>query len=469
MKKVVWVLGCLLVWLVIGCGCAPLASAESNLNYTPGRDRVWLKQDGITITLKGESLAEDPENGFIRLQTEVRNDTEQEISVWYTGTINGHDLNEGGWYLCTVPARGSAQAEIVNQEPILTVTHYEDLTTLQVHFQIYDASFATLLETDARRVCFSSRSGGDIVDEIPEDYSLYWYGGEDIVNWLMDLPSEMETVTTDGMEDILQLRLTGHGEDQMIGSFSIYDPKTEKEAINALRDDIPLAADRLIFDMYGFQRRGLQAYTTLEPINLPVLNRCMDVCWGDIRSLDFAAGCIYFNQTACWWMPVYYLDDEQPYMNDEVYLYVCMATQGADKALIEQMRVYDPSAGDYSLEQMLITDRAKVAEFLMLLQQEREMWTVSTDESRYYTLSENYGGDVSELQRRLTDLGYLTSSIDGTYGTTTMEAVKAYQEANGLQATGEADPHTQWLLLARQEDRALLQAWVQRYGDESGR
>lgn len=51
---------------------------------------------------------------------------------------------------------------------------------------------------------------------------------------------------------------------------------------------------------------------------------------------------------------------------------------------------------------------------------------------------------VHHLQRRLTELGYgeASSDKDGWYGDLTMEAVKAFQGDNRLEATGVMDADT---------------------------
>ena len=46
------------------------------------------------------------------------------------------------------------------------------------------------------------------------------------------------------------------------------------------------------------------------------------------------------------------------------------------------------------------------------------------------------GTQVTELQTFLTQQGYFTSAITGYYGTVTTNAVKAYQQANGISTTG---------------------------------
>ena len=56
--------------------------------------------------------------------------------------------------------------------------------------------------------------------------------------------------------------------------------------------------------------------------------------------------------------------------------------------------------------------------------------------------SGDQGEHVFEMQQKLEELGYLTAEYDGMYGPVTVEAVKAFQTANGLDATGEADGMT---------------------------
>ena len=53
------------------------------------------------------------------------------------------------------------------------------------------------------------------------------------------------------------------------------------------------------------------------------------------------------------------------------------------------------------------------------------------------------GSDVSDLQARLTELGYYTGTIDGKYSTGTQSAVMEFQSRNGLTADGIAGRATQ--------------------------
>lgn len=70
--------------------------------------------------------------------------------------------------------------------------------------------------------------------------------------------------------------------------------------------------------------------------------------------------------------------------------------------------------------------------------------------SPYEPLSEGSRGDaVVALQQKLIELGHLDGKADGIYGKGTAAAVKAFQTAEGLEATGEADAATQEALFAK--------------------
>ncbi|MBR7040956.1 MAG: peptidoglycan-binding protein [Clostridia bacterium] len=58
------------------------------------------------------------------------------------------------------------------------------------------------------------------------------------------------------------------------------------------------------------------------------------------------------------------------------------------------------------------------------------------------------GEDVTKLQTRLSDLGYLSGKIDGEYGNQTKTAVQKFQERAGLKADGIAGLETQTLLFS---------------------
>ena len=76
------------------------------------------------------------------------------------------------------------------------------------------------------------------------------------------------------------------------------------------------------------------------------------------------------------------------------------------------------------------------------------------DFAEYETLQKGSQSEaVKTLQQMLSELGYLKTWPDGFYGDTTVAAVKAFQEAAGLDRTGIADDATQAALLAAFEAR----------------
>lgn len=52
------------------------------------------------------------------------------------------------------------------------------------------------------------------------------------------------------------------------------------------------------------------------------------------------------------------------------------------------------------------------------------------------------GPEVEALQRRLIARGISPGPVDGLFGTKTEEAVRRFQESEGLQVDGVAGPHT---------------------------
>ena len=78
-----------------------------------------------------------------------------------------------------------------------------------------------------------------------------------------------------------------------------------------------------------------------------------------------------------------------------------------------------------------------------------QSWATSTEDynAGYPVLMMgSTGTDVSDLQARLTELGYYTGAIDGRYASGTQTAVPEFQERNGLTADGIAGRQTQDLL-----------------------
>lgn len=69
------------------------------------------------------------------------------------------------------------------------------------------------------------------------------------------------------------------------------------------------------------------------------------------------------------------------------------------------------------------------------------------EDSTYKVLQNgSTGNQVLALQQALAELGYLTSTPDGTYSTTTTQAVIALQKMNSLPMNGIADANLQALI-----------------------
>ncbi|MBQ7887596.1 MAG: peptidoglycan-binding protein [Clostridia bacterium] len=65
-------------------------------------------------------------------------------------------------------------------------------------------------------------------------------------------------------------------------------------------------------------------------------------------------------------------------------------------------------------------------------------------QDEYLLLKEGVSGlEVRKLQGRLAELGYYAGGVDGLYGETTVDAVKAFQRNNGLSGDGQAGAQTQ--------------------------
>ena len=69
-----------------------------------------------------------------------------------------------------------------------------------------------------------------------------------------------------------------------------------------------------------------------------------------------------------------------------------------------------------------------------------------TEENVVIIRSGSMGSMVLRLQQRLQELGYYTSRLDGVYLTDDIEAVRAFQKANGLKVDGKAGYDTQTAL-----------------------
>ena len=85
-----------------------------------------------------------------------------------------------------------------------------------------------------------------------------------------------------------------------------------------------------------------------------------------------------------------------------------------------------------------------------------------SDEAQHYTIMEGASGDdVKDLQGRLRELGYL-NSVTGKFGEQTTQAVKNFQQVNGLAKDGKVGQKTRELIFS-----ADAKAYFLQYGAQS--
>ena len=164
---------------------------------------------------------------------------------------------------------------------------------------------------------------------------------------------------------------------------------------------------------------------------------------------------------------------EQPAVNDELYVSALKNIQSnIGNAVLMDATESDNTAGDSgqdSASRWAIVDQSIAAvenattaqELTAIVNGERVTIAASPTptptpepEVAYATLTKGDKSDaVLELQNRLFALGFLLDDRDGAYGSKTQTAVKLFQQAAGLEATGIADNATQQRLYAEDAPR----------------
>ena len=290
------------------------------------------------------------------------------------------------------------------------------------------------------------------------------YESQEVLGLLGQMSAAMRTVETAPGEDILRCGFAAAEADRMVSGFSVEEPSVTKAAALEQLYDLPETANWLLFDMYDFQRHGLDKYINAAPLDLERLGAYMHDYWRTPKGFDFAAGMTSDGITTWYWEPIYFETDKGGLQEDTLYLMIYAVAEGADEALLDQLKVYYPVLGEYRVEKLIISDTASICALLDAMIQETNLNPVDSDAmDGYWTMKQgDSGNEVKSLQRRLYELGFMTSSVDGYYGPMTEDAVKAYQAAQGLTKTGEADPTTQWMLYAEQKERDVLIDWLQR-------
>ena len=81
----------------------------------------------------------------------------------------------------------------------------------------------------------------------------------------------------------------------------------------------------------------------------------------------------------------------------------------------------------------------------------------------------DFSAAVRDMQQRLSDLGYYTQAVDGAFGLTTEAALRLFQMAAGLPATGEADEAALERLNAEDAPAMTDEAVKAAFAEERGR
>lgn len=157
---------------------------------------------------------------------------------------------------------------------------------------------------------------------------------------------------------------------------------------------------------------------------------------------------------------------EEPAVNDSLYVSALKTIQtNIGNAILMDATEADNTAGDSGQdtstrwtivdEEIATVENATTAqELTAVLNGDRVTVAASPTptpepEATYNTLSKGDKSDeVLELQNRLYMLGFLLDDRDGAFGSKTQTAVKLFQQAAGLEATGIADSQTQQRLYA---------------------
>ena len=136
------------------------------------------------------------------------------------------------------------------------------------------------------------------------------------------------------------------------------------------------------------------------------------------------------------------------------------STQESDPA--EELKTYTTEELEgMTAEELISIIEQLYAELAELRGEETEAEPEPTPEPtavpKYTELAKgSKGEDVKQLQQRLKDLGYLSGSVDGSYGGGTASAVSSFQNQNGLPVTGTADAATQELLHSEKAEKAIV-------------
>lgn len=295
--------------------------------------------------------------------------------------------------------------------------------------------------------------------------------GVDISEDLASVDDSFETIETDAFMDFIRYRYDAKAEDS-INSFAICCPNVKAMEVETDRKDLLHTANWTFRDMYLFQQRDMAFYGNAQILRLSEVNDLFD---SDFHRFDFAAGkAVDEDGTIYEWMPVYFRGADGSIRDDKVYLFVYVAVPGADTAYLDSLNYYHPDFyHDYHTKKMLITDQTVVAQLLRKIQGD-DLFQSSEEKELFYpsiSLSEQYVTELqngprwylNRMQDRLKDLGYLREETSSKVcDQATVNAIRAFESANGLASDGIADSEMQRILFDSAKEKTLLSEWIAR-------
>jgi len=298
----------------------------------------------------------------------------------------------------------------------------------------------------------------------PLDSTLY--SGQQLIPLVEQTLADMSVIQLSSADGFRQHRCAPAALDGVVaGSFAVYDPILPMETANYEVMDLESSANRALYEQYLMQFTNGTRYQDMQPINLQALDAQFVDGWQDLTIFDFAQGVARGEDgTDYFFAPVYYRTEEGGILNDLVYLYVMTVHNGMDRAPIdahENFTWIDTGEKLCAAQRLLITDQAAVAAILQELRLTSGDWPMP-DVSGFENWNEGMQSRaVRRMQTALMQLGFFDSPRDGIYGKATMNALKAYQQARKLKATGKVNPATLEALYAEGDTRTLLRTWLE--------
>lgn len=301
-------------------------------------------------------------------------------------------------------------------------------------------------------VCFAEETEGTETKEIIRAYR------EAPTDLIEEYLKKMEETPAQMNGKYLLLRYSEEEQDTVLPGFSIYDPSVFEDETETELADLTAAANWAIYDWYRGQMESEEEGAQREGF-LRSLEDFFGDEWRDVKGLDFASGRRETENGSYYWLPVYYEKESGGLEENTLYLFVYLIREGADADTLDGKFVY-AVYGEYRTEKLLIADRDCVAEFMTALKESGGLMDAEKPEEYETLVMDSTGEAVRALQKALLEEGYLESSVDGYYGVMTQEAVIKFQEANGMEPTGEADADLQAMLLSEEGEKRLLENWL---------